>query len=134
MGRFYLSIQEGLRPAGRELRTNDYVPRPIPEGCYDTGDGFYDPKIKCVVSARDLKKVLRLVRSPCIQGILYTALYRIKHINYSVYNSHAVYYSLSVYYSLKIHTLYIRVCIYLHLCILEGVLPVITKMLYVDLE
>ncbi|KAK9747347.1 hypothetical protein QE152_g5370 [Popillia japonica] len=84
--RFYLSIQEGLRPAGRELRTNDYVPRPIPEGCYDTGDGFYDPKlrtndyvprpipegcydtgdgfydpkIKCVVSARDLKKVLRI--------------------------------------------------------------------------
>lgn len=57
--RFYSSIQDGLRPAGRSRLTNDDPPRKIPEGCYDTGDGFYNPATKCVTSAIKPEKIIR---------------------------------------------------------------------------
>ena len=41
--RFYTEIRDGLKPEGRSQLTNRIPPRVIPEGCYDTGDGFYDP-------------------------------------------------------------------------------------------
>lgn len=34
--------------------TNDVTPREIPEGCYDCGDGFYNPNTR-VVSAYNNK-------------------------------------------------------------------------------
>ncbi|TGZ58188.1 hypothetical protein CRM22_009695 [Opisthorchis felineus] len=48
--RFYTEICNGLKPAGRSQLVNNEPPRQIPEGCYDTGDGFYDPIKRIVVS------------------------------------------------------------------------------------
>ena len=47
--RFYTEICNGLKPAGRSQLTNKVPPRVIPEGCYDCGDGFYNPKSRVVV-------------------------------------------------------------------------------------
>ncbi|XP_031327414.1 cilia- and flagella-associated protein 251-like [Photinus pyralis] len=59
--RYFACIQDGLRPAGRSLLTNDEPPpRRIPEGCYDTGDGFYNPKTKCVMSAIRPGHIIRI--------------------------------------------------------------------------
>ncbi|XP_056395381.1 MORN repeat-containing protein 5 [Hyla sarda] len=46
--RFYTEICNGLKPAGRSQLTNLHPPRQIPEGCYDCGDGFYDPVSRVV--------------------------------------------------------------------------------------
>lgn len=35
--------------SGRSQLTNRVPPREIPEGCYDCGDGFYDPRTRVVV-------------------------------------------------------------------------------------
>lgn len=43
--------------SGRSQLTNRVPPREIPEGCYDCGDGFYDPKSRVVVDYN--KKFLR---------------------------------------------------------------------------
>ncbi|KAJ3621561.1 hypothetical protein MTP99_003678 [Tenebrio molitor] len=51
--RFNVSIREGLQPAGREFETNQQPTRPIEHDCYDTGDGFYNPISKSIVTARD---------------------------------------------------------------------------------
>ncbi|KAL4219591.1 MORN repeat-containing protein 5 [Mactra antiquata] len=55
--RFYTEIKNGLKPAGRSQLTNRVPPREIPSGCYDCGDGFYDPKSRVVVDYN--KKFLR---------------------------------------------------------------------------
>nr|CAB3263908.1 MORN repeat-containing protein 5-like [Phallusia mammillata] len=46
--RFYTEICNGLKPAGRSQLTNRVPPREIPEGQYDCGDGFYNPKNRIV--------------------------------------------------------------------------------------
>ncbi|XP_019396533.1 PREDICTED: MORN repeat-containing protein 5 isoform X1 [Crocodylus porosus] len=46
--RFYTEICSGLKPAGISQLTNLDPPRPIPEGCYDCGDGFYNPNTRVV--------------------------------------------------------------------------------------
>ncbi|KAM4663203.1 MORN repeat-containing protein 5 [Discoglossus pictus] len=46
--RFYTEICGGLKPAGLSQLTNLDPPREIPEGCYDCGDGFYDPVTRVV--------------------------------------------------------------------------------------
>lgn len=46
--RFYSEICFGLQPAGMSQLTNRVHARPIPEGCYDVGDGFYNPKDRTV--------------------------------------------------------------------------------------
>ncbi|XP_072487934.1 MORN repeat-containing protein 5 isoform X2 [Notamacropus eugenii] len=51
--RFYTEICEGLKPAGISQLTNIDPPRKIPEGCYDCGDGFYDPEARVI---RDYRK------------------------------------------------------------------------------
>lgn len=45
---FYTEIIHGLKPAGRSQLTNRIPPRMIPKGCYDCGDGFYDPGTRVV--------------------------------------------------------------------------------------
>ena len=45
--RFYTEQCNGLKPAGRSQLTN--IKRDIPDGHYDTGDGFYDPIKKEVI-------------------------------------------------------------------------------------
>ncbi|XP_030062408.1 MORN repeat-containing protein 5 [Microcaecilia unicolor] len=46
--RFYTEICYGLKPAGRSQLTNLDPPRKIQEGCYDCGDGFYNPNTRVV--------------------------------------------------------------------------------------
>ena len=50
--RFYTEQCNGLQSAGRSQLTNDHPPCDIPDGHYDTGDGFYDP-VKRVITAYD---------------------------------------------------------------------------------
>lgn len=49
----------GLQPPGAEFRTNEIPTREIPKGCYDTGDGFYNPLTKCVTSAIRKGQIIR---------------------------------------------------------------------------
>ncbi|XP_026128799.1 MORN repeat-containing protein 5-like [Carassius auratus] len=46
--RFYSERCNGLKPAGESQLTDGDPPRTIPEGCYDSGDGFYDPNTRVV--------------------------------------------------------------------------------------
>ena len=50
--RFYTEICDGLKPAVRSPLTNRFPPRVIPEGCYDTGNGFYNPKARIVINCK----------------------------------------------------------------------------------
>uniref|UniRef100_A0A8B9CWY7 MORN repeat-containing protein 5 n=1 Tax=Anser brachyrhynchus TaxID=132585 RepID=A0A8B9CWY7_9AVES len=47
--RFYTEICSGLKPAGISQLTNLDPPRKIPAGCYDCGDGFYNPETRIVI-------------------------------------------------------------------------------------
>uniref|UniRef100_A0A8C6YAB6 Uncharacterized protein n=1 Tax=Naja naja TaxID=35670 RepID=A0A8C6YAB6_NAJNA len=47
--RFYTEICNGLKPAGISQLTDLDPPRHIPTGCYDCGDGFYNPNTRVVV-------------------------------------------------------------------------------------
>ncbi|XP_048876967.1 MORN repeat-containing protein 5 isoform X2 [Brienomyrus brachyistius] len=46
--RFYTEICNGLKPAGESQLTNLNPTRVIPGGCYDCGDGFYNPKTRII--------------------------------------------------------------------------------------
>ncbi|KAK7896273.1 hypothetical protein WMY93_021598 [Mugilogobius chulae] len=48
--RFYTERCNGLRPAGESQLTDRHPARVIPAGCYDCGDGFYDPSSRVVTS------------------------------------------------------------------------------------
>ncbi|TNN18103.1 MORN repeat-containing protein [Schistosoma japonicum] len=47
--RFYTEICSGIRPTGRSQIVDKEPEKQIPDGCYDTGDGFYNPLTKVVV-------------------------------------------------------------------------------------
>ncbi|XP_056289044.1 MORN repeat-containing protein 5 isoform X1 [Pseudoliparis swirei] len=49
--RFYSERCNGLRPPGESQLTDLHPPRVIPDGCYDCGDGFYDPNTRVVTSS-----------------------------------------------------------------------------------
>ena len=42
-------ITKKIYSVGRSQLTNRIPPREIPSGCYDTGDGFYNPKTRVIV-------------------------------------------------------------------------------------
>ncbi|XP_019909149.1 MORN repeat-containing protein 5 isoform X2 [Esox lucius] len=46
--RFYTERCSGLKPAGVSQLTNLDPPHVIPSGCYDCGDGFYDPNTRVI--------------------------------------------------------------------------------------
>ncbi|XP_061763294.1 MORN repeat-containing protein 5 [Nerophis ophidion] len=48
--RFYTERCHGLRPAGESQLTDLHPPRDIPGGCYDCGDGFYEPTTRTITS------------------------------------------------------------------------------------
>ncbi|XP_076256355.1 uncharacterized protein LOC143193825 isoform X2 [Rhynchophorus ferrugineus] len=55
--RFQIEVENDLNPVGQEYLTNEVPPpRKIPEGCYDVGEGIYDPKIKSVISYKTPKR------------------------------------------------------------------------------
>uniref|UniRef100_A0A4W5LJ03 MORN repeat-containing protein 5 n=1 Tax=Hucho hucho TaxID=62062 RepID=A0A4W5LJ03_9TELE len=45
---FYTERCNGLKPAGESQLTDLDPPRVIPDGCYDCGDGFYDPNTRVI--------------------------------------------------------------------------------------
>ncbi|KAL5013015.1 hypothetical protein ScPMuIL_011566 [Solemya velum] len=48
--RFFTETCGGLKPAGVGSQlTNRVPPREIPAGCYDCGDGFYNPQTRVVI-------------------------------------------------------------------------------------
>ncbi|XP_002167332.2 MORN repeat-containing protein 5 isoform X1 [Hydra vulgaris] len=47
--RYYTEICDGLKPAGLSQLTNEIPSKTIPKGCYDCGDGFYNPEIRVVI-------------------------------------------------------------------------------------
>ena len=57
---------------GRSQLTNEIPPKTIPEGCYDCGDGFYNPKTR-VVSTYN-KKFLRNAGKKLLFFIAHLAL------------------------------------------------------------
>lgn len=63
-------MKQGLQPARRTNKVNDIPARKIPNGMYDTIDGFYDPIAKCVYDPKDLKKIIRYVKAVCYLCIL----------------------------------------------------------------
>ncbi|KAM3873823.1 MORN repeat-containing protein 5 [Diretmus argenteus] len=46
--RFYSEKLNGLKPGGESQRTNLDPPHIIPDGCYDCGDGFYNPTTRVI--------------------------------------------------------------------------------------
>ncbi|CAH8493905.1 unnamed protein product [Schistosoma mattheei] len=46
--RFYTEICSGIKPAGRSQIVDKEPRTQIPDGCYDTGDGFYNPLTRVV--------------------------------------------------------------------------------------
>ncbi|XP_024939370.1 nexilin isoform X3 [Cephus cinctus] len=58
--RFHISPNIEVQPAGRSLKTRVQPTRLLPPGCYDTGDGVFDPRTYCVTSYDNPKKVLRI--------------------------------------------------------------------------
>ncbi|XP_014482285.1 PREDICTED: MORN repeat-containing protein 5-like [Dinoponera quadriceps] len=58
--RFYKCVVNGLRPAGKVLKTNDQPTKIIPPFCYDTGAGIFDPNEGCILSYRKCKKILSI--------------------------------------------------------------------------
>ncbi|XP_029155971.1 MORN repeat-containing protein 5-like isoform X1 [Nylanderia fulva] len=67
--RFYNCIVNGLRPAGKVLKTNDQPTQIIPPFCYDTGAGIFDPDKNCVISYHNCKKVLKIPTTAEIKWI-----------------------------------------------------------------
>ncbi|XP_046387211.1 uncharacterized protein LOC124156609 isoform X2 [Ischnura elegans] len=60
--RFQVERLYGARGAGRVHLSNAYPTPRIPQGCYDTGDGFFDARTRCVTSAPPRPpSVLRIV-------------------------------------------------------------------------
>ncbi|XP_028829503.1 MORN repeat-containing protein 5 isoform X2 [Denticeps clupeoides] len=46
--RFYTERCNGIKPAGESQLTNMDPSPVIPDGCYDCGDGFYDPNSRVI--------------------------------------------------------------------------------------
>lgn len=61
--RYSTCIFNGLLPIGEHYLTKDRPPRIIPNGCYDTGNGFYNPKKKCILCPDTFEKILEIPTS-----------------------------------------------------------------------
>ena len=48
MHRYAVEYETELRPAGQSLITPEDPPRKIPDGFYDAGDGFYNPRTRMI--------------------------------------------------------------------------------------
>lgn len=46
--RFQSEKSDGLQAAGEEYLTNKQPTKALKPGCYDTVDGYYDPKQRCI--------------------------------------------------------------------------------------
>lgn len=49
-----------LPPVGQHVVTTDSNIRNIPDGCYNTGEGFYNPNTKCLYSISEPEQILRI--------------------------------------------------------------------------
>lgn len=48
---------------GNHKLTRSHRTRTIPNGCYDTGEGFYNPTTKCLYDPKDVNRILRIPTS-----------------------------------------------------------------------
>lgn len=48
LSRFQVEVNTTLKGPGEELLTNKQPTVEIPEGCFDTIDGYYNPSVKCI--------------------------------------------------------------------------------------
>jgi len=46
--RFYTEVTGGIKPAGELQLTNEGNALKVPEGCYNSGDGYYNPKTSAI--------------------------------------------------------------------------------------
>lgn len=58
--RFINDEVKHLAPIGEHQRLPRRMDHPIPAGCYNTGDGFYNPKTKCLYSYTDPERIVRI--------------------------------------------------------------------------
>lgn len=65
---------------GRSQLTNRVPPRDIPEGCYDCGDGFYNPQTRVVVDYNH--KFLRNAGKFPLSDWDYILMKRVSYIKY----------------------------------------------------
>ncbi|XP_046590274.1 uncharacterized protein LOC124293454 [Neodiprion lecontei] len=68
--RFNQSKLNGLNPAGRSLKTQHQPTKVIPAGCYDTGDGIFDPSTLCVTNFDRPSKIIRIPTADEIRWIM----------------------------------------------------------------
>lgn len=61
--RFAMDDFQHLPPIGEHRRMPCRMDYPIPAGCYNTGDGFYNPKTKCLYSYSDPERIVRIPSS-----------------------------------------------------------------------
>ncbi|KAJ8920091.1 hypothetical protein NQ315_011746 [Exocentrus adspersus] len=59
--RFHVEIRNYFNPAGQEYLTAAQPTKPLPEECYDTVDGIYDPKYKFIMSHELHREGVKLV-------------------------------------------------------------------------
>lgn len=53
-----------IKGIGQHLRMPAHMnTSPIPPDCYNTGDGFYNPKTKCLYSQKDTTEIIRIPTS-----------------------------------------------------------------------
>uniref|UniRef100_A0A2A4IT82 MORN repeat-containing protein 5 n=1 Tax=Heliothis virescens TaxID=7102 RepID=A0A2A4IT82_HELVI len=57
--RFAIEYVEKLKPAGQSYLTAQQPTKEIPEGFYDTGDGFFDPERKIICKYHDTSAIKR---------------------------------------------------------------------------
>lgn len=50
-------MKKGLKPGGRTRKTAKKTAKVLPAGCYDTGDGIFDPTTQRITSYDDSKEV-----------------------------------------------------------------------------
>lgn len=70
--RFHSESLHGLLPADREQMTSEEPSWEIPAGMYDVGDGFYDPRTKCVSdpATGEILRYLRVVMYMIDAGVI----------------------------------------------------------------
>lgn len=74
-------IENGLQPVGKIRVTRNDFARDIPDGCYDTEEGFYDPAKKCLLDPENLDHILRIPTDAEEKRIMKKCrIYKINHI------------------------------------------------------
>mmetsp|Transcript_4690 Transcript_4690/g.6446 ORF Transcript_4690/g.6446 Transcript_4690/m.6446 type:complete len:169 (-) Transcript_4690:336-842(-) len=73
--RFFTEINNGIKPAGEMQLTNEDQPLEMPEGCFNAGDGYYNPTTHAVHkfgSGEEIRRVdeeeAKWITEKCLQS------------------------------------------------------------------